>query len=78
LEWWARWDLAQLQATSAKRVAASVDSDTAIGKAFASISAECAKAPEGCADQSVYMYSVENSAVSEAMSGMRFLSMNAR
>jgi len=32
----------------------------------------------GCTNQIVYKYSVENSAVSEAASGMKFLSMNAR
>ena len=31
----------------------------------------------GCLRYAAYMYSVENSAVSEAMSGMMFLSMNA-
>ena len=35
-------------------------------------------AGSGCVCYAAYMYSVENSAVSEAMSGMMFLSMNAR
>lgn len=49
-----------------------------MGKALAIMPHKMPLSAEGCVAHAVYMYSVEKSAVSEAASGMMFLSMNAR
>jgi hypothetical protein len=59
-------------------VAASVVREAARGSVFAIMPSECVPRGTGCICYAVYMYSDENSAVSEATSGMIFLSMNAQ
>ena len=61
----------------ANMVAASVDSEAKSGNVLAIIAPECVRVPRSCIRYAVYMYSDEKSAVSEAASGMKFLSMNA-